>query len=1181
MPDREKFQVLMAGGEAELDPESRHLLRDTPWQIRFLSDHELSLAYSGAAALVYPSLYEGFGLPLLESMQSGCPVITGRASSLPEVAGDAALYLEKPDESHMLKALQRVQRPDVRDMMVARGLQRAGHFSWQRSAALFLDAIDSALAVRGGQGAERVNTSLRTRNIRLSSPKPETPNATDVTPFRFDPTIQVSAIVSAFASENFIRGCLQDLVAQTLYKKGGLEIIVVDSGSPQQEGAVVREFQTRHANISYLRTEKRETLYQAWNRAIRAARGNYITSANTDDRHRRDALERMADELEKRPEVALVYADVLKTATANESFDRCTPTGRYRWHDWDRKVLLTKGCFIGPQPMWRRRVHEFYGGFDERLVSSGDFEFWLRISQTFDFHHIREPLGLYLESPDSLEHRDRERKNAEDARVVSLYWKAAANGEILRCTPLEELKSCRSQDRLMRIAAQVELLAGLAPMCGSVSHGRPPFDVGRWVELKRQILQADAPVARQMEMVRLVSTLLLERTVWYQHCRDILRTGKRPAFQEPVKGTGGRLSVVPAGLTDPGPAIESAELPEGRLDEAAVPPQGVNLKAYKALAHLRMEQTRFWMKAPAPDLARFYSGEPGKLHRRFVSERPPDLLPFAEERRTAAGLVERFERGGFDQEPGRFLILAMLFFSPLNMPPRIDFMKVPEWLRFDYASFLLNVRGHFQEPGEVEAYLESMDQLTAWIRNAIQSNPPSPGWQEIALHYAEKANFLPLYFSRRNLKQIAVGRGEICEYAMRHRKQELEYAVAPHRAVRTKLRLGIHCHRLRPNTETFALLPVFEYLDRNLFEIHVYVHAATGDSIEDHVRRQADTLTVLPESTKQCVEAIRSGDLDILFFGNNINAVQTPGSVLARYRMARVQCIHFCNPVTSGKRHIDFFILGRQVGSPEDVEAYFSERILPIDGSGICFDLMEPEAGTFGHMSREDLNIAQSSPLFVSGANYFKIIPELRHTWAKILAQVPDSVLVLYPFGPAWAADYPKRLLVEELHRVFAAYGLGPRQLVVVDTLEGRSDVLALNRLADIYLDAVPYNGATSLLDPLLTGIPPVVANGRELRFSQGAAILRELGCPELIARDEEDYIRLAVRLGTDPRLREAMRERIRTRMSIGADFLNPRLYAQRISSAFRGLFEVEAHPGGEHYVRVGVSRSTPQLKVA
>ena len=248
----------------------------------------------------------------------------------------------------------------------------------------------------------------------------------------------VSAIVSTYNAERFIRGCMEDLERQTIADR--LEIIVVDSGSQENEAQIVREFQQRFQNIKYIRTEQRESVYAAWNRGIKAASGKYITNANTDDRHRGDAFEVMSSILETLPEISLVYADVIITKTANESFKHCTPVGFYRWMNFNRDDLLNKGCYVGPQPMWRRQVHDEYGYFDETFVTSGDYEFWLRISQTGTFLHIPVLLGLYLKSPHSIEHANRDRQAEENRRIFKMYADAKSSGEVLgRINPPDKL----------------------------------------------------------------------------------------------------------------------------------------------------------------------------------------------------------------------------------------------------------------------------------------------------------------------------------------------------------------------------------------------------------------------------------------------------------------------------------------------------------------------------------------------------------------------------------------------------------------------------------------------------------------------------------------------------------------------------------------------------------------------
>ncbi|MHB8120726.1 MAG: glycosyltransferase [Desulfuromonadaceae bacterium] len=149
LPNRGQYAVVMGGGGNALEPELRELVGPAAGYAGFFSDQDLSLAYSGAIALVYPSIYEGFGLPILEAMQSGCPVITCQNSSLPEVAGSAALYVGEFDCEEMSRALLSVQQPDVRSYLIKRGLERARLFSWRKSAELLAEAIQKTVAVSG------------------------------------------------------------------------------------------------------------------------------------------------------------------------------------------------------------------------------------------------------------------------------------------------------------------------------------------------------------------------------------------------------------------------------------------------------------------------------------------------------------------------------------------------------------------------------------------------------------------------------------------------------------------------------------------------------------------------------------------------------------------------------------------------------------------------------------------------------------------------------------------------------------------------------------------------------------------------------------------------------------------------------------------------------------------------
>ncbi|MEY0832282.1 glycosyltransferase family 4 protein [Providencia alcalifaciens] len=95
-----------------------------------LSDQELNIAYNSAYALLYPSSYEGFGIPILEAMRAGCPVIAVNISSIPEVAGDAAILVNSPSIDSFVEALKNI--PLLREELILKGFNQVNKFSWER-----------------------------------------------------------------------------------------------------------------------------------------------------------------------------------------------------------------------------------------------------------------------------------------------------------------------------------------------------------------------------------------------------------------------------------------------------------------------------------------------------------------------------------------------------------------------------------------------------------------------------------------------------------------------------------------------------------------------------------------------------------------------------------------------------------------------------------------------------------------------------------------------------------------------------------------------------------------------------------------------------------------------------------------------------------------------------------------
>ena len=566
---------------------------------------------------------------------------------------------------------------------------------------------------------------------------------------------------------------------------------------------------------------------------------------------------------------------------------------------------------------------------------------------------------------------------------------------------------------------------------------------------------------------------------------------------------------------------------------------------------VRRDLARYWLSAVDQAIETSFSGSQGKLHHELLYSRIKSQ-PLSDEDASIVSMI--MDRQDADlRKPGALgaYIAAMLYLPSHKVRIDLRMLFMPVWLHNTTWRYLLEHPVGFWEVGEVDEYAGYFEKLTAHIYEHIKMAPMSTEWQQVARLYYLHAHLIPMYFAIRSLKELYVQRAAIASFVLGLNPQVPEYE-APARTRNGKIRLGIILHWLHAHTETYATLPVFEHLDHDRFEIYLYVFNSDNNSVEQYCRGHADHFTILPQMLAEQAATIRKHELDILLFGTNTTAITNTSFQLACHRLARKQVSHFTCPCTTGLPHMDYFIAGI-LSETETAQQEYTEKLVQLDGTGLCFNYTFDKAPAQLKINRD---IPEGTTLFVSGANYYKILPEVRETWARILAQVPDSVLMLYPFAPAWDDQYPVQQFIDNMKQVLARHGVGPDRLIVSSALPTQADIRNLVKVADVYLDSIPYSGATSLLDPLDVGTPIVTVAGPGIRFRQGAAILRDMGLDEMVVEDENAYVELALRIARDRPYRSALQEKIKLAMQAGPRFLDTRAYAGQMTALFTQILE-------------------------
>ena len=503
--------------------------------------------------------------------------------------------------------------------------------------------------------------------------------------------------------------------------------------------------------------------------------------------------------------------------------------------------------------------------------------------------------------------------------------------------------------------------------------------------------------------------------------------------------------------------------------------------------------------------------------------------------------------------------MASMLYEPSHiLGYRSDTRWLQELLQGDFWSYVFRSCQVFTRTQEAEAYSRHLCQWLYEIHQLISANPGLASNKKLALLVAQIPNLIPAYCSISSNRELMELRARIIESAILQSGLKLHMPIQPkgQRRAGQKIRVGILNSHFGIQTETFVTLPCL-HLDKGLFEVSLFCTTRNPGLVEDRCRTLVQSFHVLPPTLAEQVQMIRNAKLDVLIIGTNITAVTNQIALLAAFRLAPIQVISHCSPMTSGFKNSDAFLSGSLAYREGVSEAEFSEKLILLDGPPVCLDYScEPAAPSLVPPDRSQLGIPADAVVFFNAASCYKIPLELLHLWARLLKEVPNSVLCLLPFNPNWASKLPETRFRGLLESVLAEHGVEKNRVVLGPKLPNRAAVMNFERIADVYLDTLPFSGSISTVDPLQLGIPVVACDGETTRSRCSGAQLRELGLDELVGQNEEEYFAKALHLASDQEYRSSISSRIKHAMSKGPRFLNPEEYGRNLGNALVVLVE-------------------------
>ncbi len=363
-------------GAVDLVAVSRHYgIEDQVRLLGYVPAEDLPALHALSMATVFPSLFEGFGIPVVEAMRVGSPVICSSAASLPEVGGDAVVYFDPSRPAELCDRLAAFCGHDplaavdgdsrCRQDLIDAGRRQAAAFSWRQTAESTLGALHRVASYR-------VIREQRP-GVFVGSTGP-----------MVDPPL-ISVVTPSFNQQPFIERTIRSVIDAGY---GAVEHVVIDAASTDGTVDVLRRFRSERPECFDYVSEPDRGQAHAVNKGFDRARGKIIGWLNSDDTYEPGCLAAVAEVFRAHPECDVIYGRAHYVDADDELLGVYPTRTEFHWQ------TLAHECFIcQPSVFIRRRVLDAGYRLDDTLQMCMDYDFWIRLGQHFQVRFVDRVLA--------------------------------------------------------------------------------------------------------------------------------------------------------------------------------------------------------------------------------------------------------------------------------------------------------------------------------------------------------------------------------------------------------------------------------------------------------------------------------------------------------------------------------------------------------------------------------------------------------------------------------------------------------------------------------------------------------------------------------------------------------------------------------------------------------------------